>query len=287
MYFSAACVESKLARIESIIQEKKIDFIRLEQTDIHGISRSKIILSKNIRNRAYKGQFMPPMLSIDVASNDVNAAGFLQEISFGDFLNFPDLNTFFVIPWADSTASVTVEPYNQHKNAVLAHPRWLAKHQLQNLATMGLTLMSCFEHEFFITNKDCSPLETSSSTRSTIRNTKYPKMFHQIFKQVPGEMYSFESEGGPGQYEISCKPAWGLAGADEAFAFKTAVKEIAHQHGHIITFMTKPFPDWCGSSAHYNYSVWDEKKQRNVFFDGDGTYNLSVIGESWVSTPQC
>ncbi len=226
---------------------------------------------------------MPPMLSIDVASNDVNAAGYLEEMSYGDFLNFPDFSTFFVIPWAESTANLTVEPYDQHNDPVLAHPRWLAKRQLQNLTNMGFTLMSCFEHEFFVTNTDCSPLEASTSTRSTIRNVKYPKMFHQIFKQVQGEMYSFESEGSPGQYEISCKPAWGITGADEAFAFKTAVKEIAQQHGHVITFMTKPFPDWPGSSAHYNYSVWDEKKQRNVFFDDDSTFKLSKIGKCWVS----
>ena len=239
-------------------------------------------ISKYLRDRAYKGQYMPPMLSIDVASNDVEGAGFLEEMSYGDFLNFPDLSTFCMLPWAESTAQILVKPFHKNNKPVSAHPRWLAKRQLQNLEDMGLALLSCFEHEFFITNKDCTPIETSTSTRSTIRNNQFPKLFHQIFRQIPGDMYSFESEGGPGQFEISCKPAWGLGGADEAFAFRTAIKEIAQQQGHVITFMTKPFPDACGSSAHYNYSIWDMDRKRNVFSDHNGAYSLSKMGQHWV-----
>jgi glutamine synthetase len=277
----------RVPELEKIINHKRIEFIRLEQTDIHGIARSKTILSKYIRKLAKVGHSISPMLSTDPAFNDVKGAGYLEEMDFGDFVNFPDLSTFHVLPWVENTARIFVEPVQGDGTPVPAHPRWLAKLQLHKLEELGLQFSSSFEHEFFVMHNDGTPINSTNGARSTLRNSQLPKLFHQILREIPGDVYSFESESGPGQYEISCNPAWGIEGADEAFAFRTGTKEIAQQQGYIITFMTRPYPNGSGSSAHYNYSVWDSRGSRNMLYDSSKPKNLSDLGEHWVSAVSC
>jgi glutamine synthetase len=81
-------------------------------------------------------------------------------------------------------------------------------------------------------------------------------------------------ETGPGQFEITLRYAPALTAADDAFLFKTAVKEIAAQEGLIATFMAKPSSEWAGNSCHIHLSLSGEDG-RGAFFDADAEHNLS------------
>src|SRR4029079_10617201 len=65
------------------------------------------------------------------------------------------------------------------------------------------------------------------------------------------------------QYEINLRHADALTAADRAFRLKTAVKDIAAQHGLIATFMGKPFNDQGGSGTHLHVSLG--RDGRNAF----------------------
>jgi glutamine synthetase len=65
--------------------------------------------------------------------------------------------------------------------------------------------------------------------------------------------------------------------ADRSFRLKSAVQEIARQHGLLATFMAKPFNDEGGSGFHVHVSVNDEAG-RNVFGDPGGPDGLSAVG---------
>ena len=67
----------------------------------------------------------------------------------------------------------------------------------------------------------------------------------------------FHAEFGPGQYEISSVPVFGIRSADNAFRLKQVVKEVARKFGHKAIWLTKPFKDCSGSSAHFNHSLWN------------------------------
>ena len=60
----------------------------------------------------------------------------------------------------------------------------------------------------------------------------------------------------------------GLAAADRAALFKTAVKEIAARHGVIPTFMAKWNAALPGSSGHIHQSLWKSDRSANLFHDG-------------------
>ena len=57
------------------------------------------------------------------------------------------------------------------------------------------------------------------------------------------------------QYEINLRHADALTAADRAFRLKSAVKDIAAQHGLVATFMGKPFNDQGGSGTHVHLSL--------------------------------
>ena len=57
------------------------------------------------------------------------------------------------------------------------------------------------------------------------------------------------------QYEINLRHTDALRAADRAFRLKSAVKDIAAQHGLVATFMGRPFNDQGGSGAHLHVSL--------------------------------
>ena len=65
--------------------------------------------------------------------------------------------------------------------------------------------------------------------------------------------------------------------ADNAIWFRTAVKDIAAQHGYLASFMAKPFTNESGCGMHIHQSLW--KNGRNVFADGG---KLSKVGRHYL-----
>jgi glutamine synthetase len=81
-------------------------------------------------------------------------------------------------------------------------------------------------------------------------------------------------ETGPGQFEITLRYAPALAAADDAFLFKTAVKELAAREGLTATFMAKPHPEWAGNSCHVHVSLADADGA-GAFHDPDAEHGMS------------
>lgn len=79
-------------------------------------------------------------------------------------------------------------------------------------------------------------------------------------------------EHGPGQNEIDFCYAAPLKAADNAMAFKSAVRSIASQYGLSASFMPKPLAGESGNGMHINLSV--EKQGVRLFEKQDG-----VLGE--------
>ena len=54
-----------------------------------------------------------------------------------------------------------------------------------------------------------------------------------------------------------------LLAADRVVMFRSLVKQLAHAHGYLATFMAKPFFEESGSGFHAHYSAW--KGGKNAF----------------------
>jgi glutamine synthetase len=69
------------------------------------------------------------------------------------------------------------------------------------------------------------------------------------------EPESFEPEYGVNQFEVSCRPAVGLAAADRTVIVKEVLREVARRAGYRASFTPKIAPDKPGNGAHVHFSL--------------------------------
>jgi glutamine synthetase len=82
-------------------------------------------------------------------------------------------------------------------------------------------------------------------------------------------VFSFDHEGGDGQYEFDFDYAPALEMADRLTLFRLMVKQVAKEVGLLATFMPKPYTEAWGSGAHFNMSLADVESGENLFRDAE------------------
>ena len=85
----------------------------------------------------------------------------------------------------------------------------------------------------------------------------------------------------PPNLKINFGPGIGIKGADKAFTFKNAVKEISHHLGYLASFMSKPFVGMAGCCCHFHISLWNSDGT-NAFLDTTDPDGLSSVAKSFI-----
>ncbi len=286
MTISANVWADGLTEIEKRLAEAGIEFIRFEQTDTHGISRSKTVPVRHFRRFAEKGlNFLLGQLGFDVQASVAPGTGYLEELGFPDSRLKPDLETFQILPWADKTARIICEPYFLDERPAMAAPRLVAKKLLAELSGLGYTLYSGFEYEFYIVDTATrQPPFPGIQIFATLRNNFNEALVYQILRgmlAVDVDIITSNAEYGPGQMEINFAPSWGISAADNAFTFKNGVKEIAQRNGMMASFMTKPHIEQSANGCHYHQSLWQDNK--NAFVDLSSPDGLSAVAKNFLA----
>ncbi|XP_072171094.1 lengsin-like [Diadema setosum] len=269
------------------IKEQDILAVRFEQTDMNGIARSKTIPSCHFREKATGGlNFYLGHVALGVQAELIEGAGYNEETGYADAVMFPDYDTFQVLPWVKRTGRILTEPTYKGK-FVGAHPRVVARKQLEQLKTLGLSLFSAHEHEFYLLDKETlQPFNNDVNAHSTIRGAPVSDFLNSLIEYLPKvgvNVECVENEYGPGQVEISYKPAFGIRAADNAHTYKTSIKEIALLNGYVATFMSKPYLDKDGSSCHFCHSLWDLEGKTPLLYDSSDPQGLSQIAKWWIA----
>ena len=82
-----------------------------------------------------------------------------------------------------------------------------------------------------------------------------------------------------GQAEIDMRYNSLVASADSVMAYKYAVRNVAKEHGKVVTFMPKPLFDDNGTGMHTHQSIW---KNGIPLFAGDGYAGLSDLALNYI-----
>ncbi|MFK5977459.1 MAG: glutamine synthetase family protein [Rhizobiaceae bacterium] len=82
------------------------------------------------------------------------------------------------------------------------------------------------------------------------------------------------SEYDAGQFEFTLTFDDALKAVDDVFLFRQLAREVAFQHGILLTFMPKPIAESGGSGLHVNFSLWD-KSGKNVIHAGSEASDLA------------
>jgi glutamine synthetase len=280
--------KERLDAIKKQLDADNVKFVRFEQSDTHGTSRSKTVPTRHLLHFGEKGlNFLLGHLGFDVQSGVALGSGYLEDLGFPDSRIFPDLDTIVPIPWASvGTASLLCEPRFQDGRPALAAPRAVARALLSELESLGYGLYSGFEYEFYLVNRETrQPPFPGIQIFTTLRNNFDESIVNQILllmPQVGVDIITSNSEYGPGQMEINFGPAAGITAADHAFRFKNGVKEIAQKNGYMASFMTKPYADQSANGCHYHHSLVDLKTGNNAFSNVDNPFELNDVCRWWI-----
>ncbi|KAB8331795.1 glutamine synthetase [Scytonema tolypothrichoides VB-61278] len=263
-----------------------VEYIRFELPDLHGVSRSKVVPIDKVERFTRKGlNFYGGCLALDTASMVVPGSGYHAERKYRDLLLIPDLDTLTPVPWIEKTAKVICDPVWSAKEPVEVAPRYILKQLLAEAAQLGFDVMMGHEFEFYLLNQQTKePLFDGVHVFNHIRNQYVPEITQLLeYLRASGiDVITHNCEYGPSQFEINYGPSTGIRGADKAFTFKNAVKEIVHQLGYHATFMSKPFIDKSGCCCHFHISLIDRNTGENAFVDKDDRYGLSITAQAFI-----
>jgi len=263
------------------------EYVRFEQPDLHGMSRSKTVPARHFRRYAEQGlNFLGGLLGLDAQGGVAPGSGYLEERNFADSLIFPDLATLAAVPWAERTARVLADPRWYDGEPLQAAPRHLARVQIQRLAGLGYELRSGFEYECYLADAATrAPVFQGIQIFWTVRNNfdqGFVTWLLDSLRQTGVDIITSNVEYGPGQMEINFAPRMGLDAADQAFVFKNAVKELAQQRGYMASFMTLPYADQSASGCHYHHSLLHAGGGGNAFADPGAPDGLSALARHWI-----
>ena len=263
-----------------IIQEKNVEFLRLQFTDISGI----------VKNVAIPATQMGKALKSGISFDGSSIEGFAR-IQESDMVLRPDLSTFSLLPWrskdGSNEARLICDVHLPNGKPFEGDPRYVLRKQLEIAKEMGFTMNVGPELEFFLFEKqnggsattphdyggyfDLGPVDLAEDVRREIV---------RALTQMGFTIEASHHEVARGQHEIDFVYDDALKNADKVVTFKYVTKTIAMQEGLRATFMPKPIYGASGTGMHANISLF--RGLENAFFDPDTDMNISDLARFFV-----
>jgi len=258
--------------VRRICKEKGIQFIRLQFTDILGMTKN-IAITVHELDKALRNEMMFDGSSIE---------GFVR-IEESDMYLRPDPTTFTVLPWLGeyAIARMICDIYRPNGEPFEGDPRYVLRKALKKASDLGYDFFVGPECEFFLFQTD----EKGNPTTNTHDEASYFDLgpvdngeiaridMVETLMKMGFAVEAAHHENAPGQHEIDFKYSDALSAADNIITFKLVVKVMAKKNGLHATFMPKPLNNECGNGMHCNMSLFKDGK--NVFFDESDANGLS------------
>jgi glutamine synthetase len=300
------------ARLARVVEEQKLEVIRLSFPDQHGILRGKTLVAREALAALESGcTITTTMFAKDTSHRTVfpvftSGGGFgMREMEgAADVLMVPDPTSFRVLPWAPSTGWLLCDVYFSNGRAVPFATRNLFKTVLERLAQRGYEFVAGLEVEFHIFKLEdakTSPADAGQPGEPpevSLLSHGYQYLTEQRYDQMEGvldivrrdilalglPLRSIEVEFGPSQCEFTFKPARGLEPADTMILFRSAVKQICQRHGYHATFMCRPkLANVFASGWHLHQSIVSRTNGENAFIAKESSEALSAFGRHYLA----
>ncbi|UVM41289.1 glutamine synthetase family protein [Pseudomonas sp. B21-017] len=162
-----------------------------------------------------------------------------------------------------------------------ACPRTLLRNEVERYRDeLGLQINAAFEHEF---NLDSGAAEhLAFSLEAQRQGAEFGGWLLSALRAGGVEPEMFLPEYGKHQYEITCRPALGVAAADRAVNVREITREIARQMGLSLSFTPKTAEHAVCNGVHLHVSLQDMAGQP-VMYDAGTANGLSPLGQHWAA----
>ena len=253
--------------------------------DIHGRSKAKVVPLSHLKD----------MLGGSELFTGAALDGVPQEVNDDEVASVPDPSTATILPWKPDTVWFASDLWLPGK-PFEACSRQILRRAVKQAADMGYVFNLGIETEFFIFQETegggfapIGPKEPLDKPAYDVRSTLecFP-VIDEIVTAMNGlgwDVYSFDQEDSPGQFETDFVYTDALNMADRFTFFRLMVHEICRKHGFFASFMPKPYGHRTGSGAHYNMSLADKNSGVNLFADPNDPRGcgLSTLGYQFIA----
>src|SRR6056297_4209886 len=266
------------------IEEKNVDFLRLQFTDILGTIKNVSITADQAEKAFTEGIYFD--------GSSINGFVRIQE---SDMRLDPDPSTFSVLPWRENVEggssarlicnvidTSTGEPFS-------GDPRGVLKRAIDRANEMGYEVNAAPEPEFFLFEEDEDGRATTKTNDAGGYFDLAPKdlasdVRRDIIYGLEDMGFNIEAshhEAAQGQHEINFTYDDALSTADNVATFRSVVRAIAAEHDLHATFMPKPIARINGSGMHTHMSMFADGE--NAFHDEDDEFNLSETAKQFIA----
>ena len=241
------------------VNEEDVKFIRLAFCDVFGRQKNISVMPCEL----------PRAFEYGIAIDGSAIEGF-GDGTYSDLLLHPDPKTLSVLPWRPEHGRVVRmfcsitkpdgSPYECDTRSIL-------EKAIEDAKKAGVEFSFGSELEFYLFKLD----ENGNPTKEPYDYAGYMDMApsdrgENIRREICLNLEQMDitpenshHEEGPGQNEIDFKYSDPLQAADDAMAFKTVVKTVAHRNGIFADFSPKPIQDKPGNGFHINMSIKNDK----------------------------
>ncbi|MDO8461497.1 MAG: glutamine synthetase family protein [Deltaproteobacteria bacterium] len=281
------------------VRESPEGKVKLAIVDIDGILRGKVIHRDKFLSILESGfGFCDVVFGWDMLDSLYDNADFTGWHSgYPDAKARVDLTTYRRVPWDHNIPFFLADFRNKKDEGLEICPRSLLKKVRKEAEGMGFTPFFSQEFEWFNFKIDEEPVSADVFRRPTpittgmfgyslLRAWKNKNYFNDLFNllgQFGIPLEGLHTETGPGVYEAAILYSEVLEAADRATLFKAAVKEIASRHRITSSFMAKWNNNLPGCGGHLHQSLWDSKRQVNLFHDERDTNQMSATMKSYLA----
>jgi glutamine synthetase len=300
------------SRLRRIVEEQKLEVIRLSFPDQHGILRGKTLVAGEALASLQSGcSITTTMLAKDTSHRTVfpvftagGGFGMREMEGAADVVMVPDPTSFRVLPWAPATGWLLCDLYFADGRPVPFATRQLYRSVLERLGKRGYDFVAGLEVEFHIFKLEDSRMAPEDAGQPgqppsvSLLSHGYQYLTEQRYDQMEPvleilrrdilalglPLRSIEVEFGPSQCEFTFQPTTGLEPADTMVLFRSAVKQICHRHGYHATFMCRPkLPNLFASGWHLHQSIVARDGGANAFMTDASGEVLSAFGRGYLA----
>lgn len=268
----------QLAQTRERLEHSGVEFLLATYVDIHGVPKAKVNPVSALEKMAGGSE-----LFTVGAMEGMGLVGPQED----ECAAVPDLDTLTVCPWDQRFAYFFGDLY-YHGDVYANDSRQILKRQLEKAAEKGVLFQLGVEPEFYVLrrNEETGALETLHRQRFgglcpaydvnlSMDSIDFLSPMSAYLNELGYGLYSFDQEGGHGQYEFDFGYADALTMADRLVFFRLMAKKVAENVGCFASFMPKPFQDDFRSGCHFNMSLADAKTGENLFSPSVGESTLA------------
>jgi glutamine synthetase len=279
------------------LEDKGITKAKVGGFDIDGVLRGKYVSIDKLRSSLAHGfGFCDVIFGWDLGDvlyDNAEVTGW--HTGYPDAHAVLDPSTLRPIPWEPGVVAMLADFRDGSGNAHPACPRSLLRRVLDRARDMGYAPKCSAEFEFFLFRetpaslrqkgfRGLEPLSPGMFGYSWLREGQNGELMRSILDGMRAfdvEIEALHTETGPGVYEVAIRYDDAMRAADKAALFKTAMKQIAFDHGLAVTFMAKWSAELPGSSGHLHQSLW--KDGANVFAAPDQPDGISAVMRHYIA----